>query len=131
MHTCKNIGYGVSIPSNEEIKLQTPEVIKQNGRYGIRLKAVIPSIHMIKVDVESIFEPIIGSEEQSKALIDSLKKEGNIWDANIFGRKLSDVVNDGVKQKLFNMSPTSQMKFKDTLQKVINCGNGGIIAIIL
>lgn len=129
-------GYGISIPPISKMKLETPEVLKQGGRYGVKLKAIAPSIHMIKVDVESTFEPIIGSEEQSKSLIDSLMNGYDenpeiIWDSVIFGRKLSDVVSDGVKAKLYMVPENIQYKFKESLEKVVNKGKGGIIAFIL
>lgn len=131
LEMAKKTGYGVSLPCTDDMTLDKPEVIKQNGRYGVKLKAIAPSIHMIKVDVSSTFEPIIGSEEQSKSLIESLENEEGIWDSNIFGRKLSEVVNDGIKAKIYNMNQKCQEKFRETLEKVINTGNGGVIAIIL
>jgi len=132
----KNTGYGIAVPSVDEMVLDKPEVIKQGGRYGVKLKALAPSIHMIKVDVESSFEPIIGSEEQSKKLIEQMtenKDDGyeDIWNSTIFGRKLSDVVNDGVKAKLFMLDEVTQYKFRESLEKVVNKGRGGIIAFVL
>lgn len=136
LESVKTTGYGIAIPPISQMKLETPEIIKQSGRYGVKLKAIAPSIHMIKVDVESTFEPIIGSEEQSKSLIDSLMigYEENpevIWDSVIFGRKLSDVVSDGVKAKLYLVPENIQYKFKESLEKIVNKGKGGIIAFIL
>lgn len=129
-------GYGVSTPKIENMTLDTPEIIKQGSRYGVKLRALAPSIHMIKVDVESTFEPIIGSEEQSKILLDKIMAdyENNptgIWDLEIFGRKLSEVVNDGIKAKLYMMPDDVQYKFKESLEKVVNKGKGGILAFIL
>ncbi|MGI6758937.1 MAG: stage IV sporulation protein A [Bacilli bacterium] len=132
----KRCGYGISVPNVSDMSLQTPEVIKHSGRYGIRLKAIAPSIHLVKVDVESTFEPIIGSEEQSKELINHLMTDYErdplkIWDSEIFGRKLSEVVNDGIRAKLYSVPETVQAKYREALQKVVNSGRGGIIAIIL
>ena len=116
--------------------LGTPEIIKQSGRYGVKLKAIAPSIHMIKVDVESTFEPIIGTEEQSKILLEKImadyeKSPETIWNSEIFGRKLCDVVNDGIKGKLYLLNEQTQFKFRESLEKVVNKGHGGLLAIIL
>ena len=102
----KATGYGIAVPALEDMMLETPEIIKHGGRYGVKLKAIAPSIHMIKVDVESTFEPIIGTEEQSKKLIETIMigyedDPTLIWNSEIFGRKLSEVVNDGIKAKLY------------------------------
>ena len=132
----KNTGYGIAVPKVEDMVLDTPEVIKQGGRYGVKLKAIAPSIHMIKVDVESSFEPIIGTEEQSKSLIEQMKdnysdSQDGLWNSTIFGRKLSDVVNDGVKAKLYQLDEVTQYKFRESLEKVVNKGRGGIICFVL
>lgn len=132
----KATGYGIASPIIDDMKLDTPEIIKQSGRYGVKLKAVAPSIHMIKVDVESTFEPIIGSEYQSKELIDYLMRDYDkdplaIWDSEIFGRSLSTIVNEGIQAKLSLMPENARYKLQDTLEKIINKGNGGMIAIIL
>lgn len=133
--SAKNTGYGIAVPKVEDMVLETPEVIKQGGRFGVRMKALAPSIHMIKVDVESSFEPIIGSEEQSKKLIEQMNdNEGgleDIWNSTIFGRKLSDVVNDGVKAKLYLLDEVTQYKFRESLEKVVNNGRGGILCFVL
>ncbi len=132
----KKTGYGISMPTTSEMTLSTPEIIKQGNRYGIKLKAIAPSIHMIKVDVESSFEPIIGSEEQSKILLEKIMKDYEtdpqaLWNSEIFGRKLCDVVNDGIKGKLFLLNDQTQYKFRESLEKVVNKGHGGLLAIIL
>ena len=136
IESCKATGYGISIPTTDSMTLTNPEIIKQGSRYGIKLKAIAPSIHMIKVDVESSFEPIIGTEEQSKILIDKImsdhdKNPDEIWNSAIFGRKLCDVVNDGIKGKLFLLNEQTQYKFRESLEKVVNKGHGGMFAIIL
>ncbi|MFI3329850.1 MAG: stage IV sporulation protein A, partial [bacterium] len=128
-------GYGISLPSVRQMKLLKPEVIKQSGRFGVKLKAVAPSIHLIKVDVESTFEPIIGSEEQSKSLIDNLLAGNDelteVWDKEIFGRKLSEVVNDGIKTKIHMIPENAKVKLQDTLTRIVNTKTTGLIAIIL
>lgn len=132
----KTTGYGISIPKINEMEFDTPEVIKQGNRYGIKLRAIAPSIHMIKVDVESTFEPIIGSYEQSKQIIDKLTQDfennpEDIWNVELFGRKLSEVVNDGIKSKIYLLPDDVEYKFKEALEKIINKGKGGVIAFIL
>lgn len=136
IESVKATGYGIAVPRLEDMVLDTPEVIKQGTRYGVKLKALAPSVHMIKVDVESSFEPIIGSEEQSKKLIEKIMEdyEGDptgIWNLEIFGRKLSEVVNDGIKAKLYLVPESCQYKFKESLEKIVNKGRGGILAFIL
>lgn len=134
---CANkTGYGIAKPLIEDMTLETPEVVKQGSRYGIKLRAIAPSIHMIKVDVESTFEPMIGTLEQSKMLVDSITEDAKddplkIWDSTIFGRKLSEVVNDGIKAKLYLLNETTQYKFKESLEKVVNKNKGGLLTIIL
>ncbi|HHX80873.1 MAG TPA: stage IV sporulation protein A [Acholeplasmataceae bacterium] len=132
----KTTGYGIACPTIEEMVLDTPQIIRQGSRYGIKMRAIAPSIHMIKVEVESSFEPIIGSEEQSKQLLDKIMTDYDtnpteIWNSEIFGRKLSEVVNDGIRAKLYLLPENIQYKFRESLEKVVNKGRGGIIAFIL
>ena len=131
----KATGYGVASPSLNDMKLDKPEIIKQGSRYGIRLKAVAPSIHMIRVDVESTFEPIIGSELQSKELIDYLMKDNNepgtIWRSEIFGRSLDVIVKEGIQAKLSLMPENARHKLQQTLSKLVNKGSGNLFAIVL
>jgi len=132
----KQTGYGIASPSLSDMKLATPEIIKQGSRYGIKLKAVAPSIHMIRVDVESTFEPIIGSELQSKELINHLMGEGDIasnevWKSEIFGRSLDMIVQEGIQAKLSLMPDNTRYKLQNTLTKMVNRGSGNLIAIIL
>ena len=132
----KQTGYGVAAPSIMDMKLETPEILKQGSRYGIKLKAVAPSIHMIRVDVESTFEPIIGSELQSKELINSLMRDseeetGNIWKSEIFGRSLDSIVQEGIQAKLSLMPDNARYKLQQTLTKLVNKGSGNLFAIVL
>lgn len=132
----KQTGYGVATPSLEDMKLDTPEIVKQGPRYGVKLKAVAPSIHMIRVDVESVFEPIIGSEIQSKELIDSLMKDyketpANIWKSEIFGRSLDNIVQEGIQSKINLMPDNIRFKLQQTLTKVVNKGSNNMIAIVI
>lgn len=130
----KQTGYGVASPTLEDMKLENPEVIKQGSRYGVKLKAVAPSIHMIRVDVESTFEPIIGSEMQSKELIDYLMKdnsENGIWKSEIFGRSLESIVKEGIQAKLSLLPENARFKLQQTLTKLVNKGSGNLFAIVI
>jgi len=132
----KNTGYGIVYPSLRELKLDTPELVKQGSRYGVKLKAVASSIHMLKVEVESTFEPIIGSELQSKELIDRLMKDyesdaSSIWKSEIFGRSLEAIVQEGIQAKLSMMPDNTRYKLKDTVTKIVNKGSNTLIAIVI
>ncbi len=132
----KTTGYGVANPTLMDMKLDTPEIIKQGTRYGIKLKAVAPSIHMIRVDVESTFEPIIGSEIQSKELINYLMKDydinpANIWKSEIFGRSLDVIVKEGIQAKLSLTPENARYKLQQTLSKLVNKGSGSLFAVVL
>ncbi len=132
----KNTGYGIVYPGLSELKLATPELVKQGSRYGVKLKAVASSIHMLKVDVESTFEPIIGSEIQSKELINRLMKDyendnSSIWKSEIFGRSLEAIVQEGIQAKLSMMPDNTRYKLKDTITKIVNKGSNTLIAIVI
>lgn len=130
----KQTGYGVSIPKVSDMKLMPPEVVKKNGMYGVKLQAKASCIHMIAVDVESSFTPIIGSLEQSKMLIDNINDENNdeeLWNKEFFGKKLSDIVNDSMKSKIYNLPEKSKDKIKNVLDKIMNSNHNNLIAIIL
>lgn len=132
----KQTGYGVASPTLLDMKLDKPEIVKQGNRYGIKLKAVAPAIHMIRVDVESTFEPIIGSELQSKELINYLMKDydtnpNNIWKSELFGRSLDSIVKEGIQAKLALMPDNIRFKLQQTLTKLVNKGSGNLFAIVL
>ena len=132
----KQTGYGVATPTLSDMKLDTPDIIKQGPRYGIKLKAVASSIHMIRVDVNSTFEPIIGSEVQSKELIDYLMRDyennpSEIWKSEIFGRSLDNIVQEGIQAKINSMPDNIRYKLQQTLTKVVNKGSNNMIAIVL
>lgn len=128
----KKTGYGVANPSLKDLKLDTPEVVKQGSRYGIRLKAKAPSIHMIRVDVESTFEPIIGTEVQSKELIDRLMKDkDNVWKSEIFGQSLEVIVKEGIQAKLSLMPETARFRLQTAIGKLVNKGSGNIYTIVI
>ena len=132
----KSTGYGVANPSLKDMKLENPEIIKQGSRYGIKLKAKAPSIHMIRVDVESTFEPIIGTELQSKQLIDYLMKDkdtdpGAIWKSEIFGRSIDNIVKEGIQAKLALTPEAARYKLQQALSKLVNKGSGNLFAIVI
>ncbi|MBR6689954.1 MAG: stage IV sporulation protein A [Bacilli bacterium] len=132
----RTTGYGVACPTLNDMKLETPEVVKQGSRYGIKLKAVAPSIHMIRVDVESTFEPIIGTELQSKQLIDYLMKDKDtdptaIWKSEIFGRSIDNIVKEGIQAKLSLTPENARYKLQQTLTKLVNKGSGNLFAIVI
>ena len=136
LNMVKQTGYGIATPSIEDMKLDNPEIIKQGPRYGVKLKAVAPSIHMIKVDVESTFEPIIGSEVQCKELIDYLTKDqekdkNEIWRSEIFGRSLDSIVQEGIQSKINLMPDNIRFKLQNTLTKVVNKGSNNVITIVI
>ncbi|MFC4617815.1 stage IV sporulation protein A [Camelliibacillus cellulosilyticus] len=132
----KQTGYGIAAPTINDMSLDEPEIIRQGSRFGVRLKAVAPSIHMIKVDVESEFAPIIGTEKQSEELVRYLMQDFeddplSIWNSDIFGRSLNSIVREGISAKLSLMPENARYKLKETLERIINEGSGGLIAIIL
>lgn len=132
----KQTGYGIASPALTDMSLEEPEIIRQGSRFGVRLKAVAPSIHMIKVDVESEFAPIIGTEKQSEELVRYLMQDFeddplSIWNSDIFGRSLSSIVREGIHAKISLMPENARYKLKETLERIINEGSGGLIAIIL
>lgn len=132
----KQTGYGIAAPTIADMSLDEPEIIRQGSRFGVRLKAVAPSIHMIKVDVESEFAPIIGTEKQSEELVRYLMQDFeddplSIWNSDIFGRNLNSIVREGIQAKLALMPENARYKLKETLERIINEGSGGLIAIIL
>ncbi|MBP1961975.1 MULTISPECIES: stage IV sporulation protein A [Paenibacillus] len=132
----KTTGYGIAPPTLAEMALDEPELIRQGSRFGVRLRATAPSIHMIRVDVESEFSPIIGTEKQSEELVRYLMQdfEDNplkIWESDIFGRSLHSIVREGIQGKLAQMPDNARYKLQETLGRIINEGSGGLIAIIL
>ena len=129
-------GYGVVTPKEEDIELDEPVVIKHGSKYGIKIKANAPSIHMISANIETEVAPIVGTEEQAKELIDYIQTEGknqpdSIREILIFGKSIGQLVNDGISAKVDKMSEESQMKMQESLQKIINDSNGGVIFIII
>ena len=136
LQSVKEQGYGIVVPSIDELKLDEPEIMKQGGRYGVRLKASAPSIHMLRADIQTIISPIVGNEKQSEEMINYLLQEfegdpKQIWQSNIFGRSFHELVNEDLQGKLMRMPSDAQIKLRETLQRIINEGSSGLICIIL
>ena len=129
-------GYGIVTPSMDELILEEPEMVKQGSRFGVKLKAMAPSIHLIKTNVATEVSPIVGSEKQSEELVNYLLSEfesdpKKIWESNIFGKSLHELVNEGLQTKLSKMPEDAQIKLQETLERIVNEGSGGLICIIL
>ena len=136
LKSVRSTGYGLVTPSMEELSLEEPEMVRQGSRFGVRLKASAPSLHMIRVDIETEVSPIVGTEKQSEELMQYLMSEfennrAGIWDTEIFGKSLNDLVREGLAGKLARMPEDVRMKMQESLKKIINEGSGGMICILL
>lgn len=133
--SARNTGYGVIFPMQNEIVLDEPVVIKQGSKFGVRIKASCPSIHLIRTEVETEISPIVGSEQQAEDLINyiksSSKTEEGIWETNIFGKSIEQLTNDGIRSKLAQIDEESQQKLQNMMQRIVNESAGGFICIIL
>jgi len=129
-------GYGIVMPEIEDLHLEEPEIVKQSGGYGVRLRASAPSIHMIKADIETEISPVVGTEQQSEEVVRYMLREfeedpKKIWESNMFGKTLHQLVNEGLHTKLGHMPEDARAKLSETLGRIINEGSGGLICIIL
>ena len=129
-------GYGIVMPSISDLHLEEPEIVKQNGSYGVRLRASAQSIHMIRANIETEISPIVGTEQQSEDLVRYMLNEFEedpvkIWESNMFGKTLYELVNEGLHTKLEHMPDESREKLSETLERIINEGSNGLICIIL
>ena len=128
-------GYGVVVPELSQIQLEEPAVIRQGNKYGVKIKSKSPSIHMIKANIETEIAPIVGTEQQAKDLItyigESDARGESIWETNIFGKSVEQLVQDGIRSKLALISEESQVKLQDTMQKIVNDSKGGLVCIII
>ena len=131
----RNKGYGVMMPFKNEITLAPPEVIKQGNKYGVRIKANSPSIHLIMANIETEIAPIVGTKEQAEDLVSYIQRDqdqnADIWDTNIFGKTVEQLVNDGIMTKLELINDESRQKLQETMQKIVNDTNGGMVCIII
>lgn len=129
-------GYGVVMPIKEEIALEEPALVRQGTKYGVKIKATAPSIHMIRANIETEISPLVGSEAQAADLMKYIAQqsggeEGNIWNTNIFGKSIEELVEDGIKSKVYQIGEESQVKLQETMQKIVNDSNGGMVCIII
>ena len=127
-------GYGVVTPDREDIALEKPELIRHGNKFGVRIKASSPSIHMIRANIETEIAPIVGTEQQAQDLIrfiDQAEAEQGIWETNIFGKTVEQLVDDGITTKVASIGEESQLKLQDTMQKIVNDSNGGMVCIII
>ncbi len=132
----KENGYGIVPPAIDQMSLEEPEMVRHGGRFGVRLKASAPSLHIIRVDIETEVSPIVGTEKQSADLVNYLLSEfesdpARIWDTDIFGKSLNELVKEGLSGKLSNMPEDARLKVQETLQRIINEGSGGLLCILL
>jgi len=135
MESVRGTGYGVITPDQDEITLDAPTVIKQGSKYGVKIKAASPSVHLIKAEIETEIAPIVGSEQQAQDLITYIKEnsqgEKGIWETNIFGKSIEQLVEDGIRTKLAVIGEESQVKLQDTMKKIVNESSGGLVCIII
>ena len=135
MESVKMKGYGVVSPRKEEIQLEEPVIIKQGNKYGVKIHSEAPSIHMIRANIETEIAPIVGSEQQANDLVNYIKDasatEEGVWGTNIFGKSIEELVTDGMRNKLIAINDESQSKLQDTMQKIVNDSNGGMVCIII
>lgn len=136
LHEVREKGYGIVSPTTDELTLDEPKIVKQGGKFGVKLKASAPSIHMMRADIETEVCPIVGTEKQSEELVHYLLSEfesdpKKIWESNIFGKSLYELVNEGLHNKLSRMPEESRRKLQETIGRIINEGSGGLICIIL
>ena len=135
MESVRMKGYGVVSPQKEEIVLEEPVLIKQGNKYGVKIHSQAPSIHMIRANIETEIAPIVGNEQQANDLIQYIKNasesEEGVWGTSIFGKSIEELVTDGMKNKIASINDESQIKLQDTMQKIVNDSNGGMVCIII
>ena len=129
-------GYGIVMPDVEDLRLEEPQIVKQSGGYGVRLRAAAQSVHMIRANIETEINPMVGTEQQSEDLVRYLLKEfeadpRSIWESNMFGKSLYELINEGLHTKLEHMPEESRKKLSETLERIINEGSSGLICILL
>ena len=135
MDAVRRKGYGVVMPAKEEIVLENPAMVKQGNKYGVKIRAVAPSIHLIRANIETEIAPIVGAENQAEDLIRYINQtnaeEGTMWGTNIFGKSIEELVEEGIRSKVYQIGEESQIKLQDTMQKVVNDSSGGMVCIII
>ena len=135
LNAVRQKGYGVMLPEQSEITLEEPELIHQGNKYGVKIRSVAPSIHLIRANIETEIAPIVGNEDQAGDLLRYLKENSGggegIWSVNIFGKSVEELVEDGIRGKIYQIGEESQMKLQDTMQKIVNESTGGLVCIII
>ena len=135
LESVRQKGYGVVTPDRKEITLEDPTLIRHGGKFGVKIKAQSPSIHMIKANIETEIAPIVGTQQQAQDLIryisDAETTKDGIWETNIFGKTVEQLVNDGITSKISMIGEESQVKLQDTMQKIVNDSSGGMVCIII
>lgn len=135
LESVRQTGYGVITPAQDEIRMEEPVIIRQGGKFGVKLKAVSPSIHLIRAQIETEISPIVGSEQQAEDLIayiqDSAQSKEGIWDTNIFGKSIEQMTEDGIRGKLSQITDESRQKLQEVMQRIVNESKGGFVCIIL
>ena len=135
LESVRGSGYGVVVPELNEIKMEDPTVIKQGNKYGVKIRSKSPSIHMIKANIETEIAPIVGTQQQAEDLIqyigESSQRGESIWETNIFGKSIEQLVQDGIRSKIASITEESQVKLQDTMQKIVNDSKGGLVCIII
>ena len=130
----RQTGYGVIAPQKEEIRMEEPQIMKQGSRYGVKIRATSPSVHLIRADIETEIAPIVGSEQQAKDLIEYMKQndqEDGMWNTLIFGKSVEQMIEEGIQSRLSSIGEESQLKLQDTMKRIVNESKGRIICIIL
>ena len=135
LEAVRSTGYGVVVPELSEIQIEDPTVIRQGNKFGVKIRSKSPSIHMIKANIETESAPIVGTEQQANDLIqyigESSQRGESIWETNIFGKSIEQLVQDGIRSKLTSIGEESQSKLQDTMQKIVNDSKGGMVCIII
>ena len=135
LESVRGSGYGIVVPELSEIQIEEPTVIRQGNKFGVKIKSKSPSIHMIKANIETEIAPIVGTEQQAKDLIqyigESEDRGESIWETNIFGKSIEELVRDGIRYKITTIGEESQVKLQDTMQKIVNDSKGGLVCIII
>lgn len=135
LEAVRGTGYGVVVPELGEVEIEEPTVMKQGNKFGVRIRSKSPSIHMIKANIETEIAPIVGTEQQAQDLIQYIGQSGqrgeSIWETNIFGKSIEQLVQDGIRNKLASIGEESQVKLQDTMQKIVNDSKGGMVCIII
>ena len=135
LEAVRSTGYGVVVPELSEIQIETPTVIRQGNKFGVKIRSKSPSIHMIKANIETEIAPIVGTEQQANDLIqyigESSQRGESIWETNIFGKSIEQLVKDGISSKISTIGEESQTKLQDTMQKIVNDSKGGMVCIII